>query len=568
MKKSKADLFLEKVPPALVWIFITLPIWGGLFFPKPTAYLVIVVNVYFLYKSLSFTAFFIYAYNKLLASEKLSWEAKLRELDNIKNSLNNLTTKINQIKQTQFDSQKFNKIATLHKHKKSKLPLFMQKIVFNLSKRKSIRFLQEEFDSLKEIQQNGLNTDWKDIHHLVIIPHWKEPISVLRDTLTNLKNVNYPTSKINIVLGAEARDKDGIKKSKQLKREFADHFENIWINSHVMKTGEIVGKSSNMASAGQYAKKKIDKLKWDYKNVVVTSCDADSLLPKDYFANVSYLYATIPDYNYKYFNAAILFYANIWRLPAYARVKNSIGSLYNIAKLARPDKFVPFSTYSVSFWLVDRIGYWSPWVTPEDYHLYFKGVFNSPDKVSAIPVFQRIMADAAEGSGHIDTIKNTYFQSRRWAWGVSDDGWIIKQVIKLAIKGKLTLQALYKASHVILDHVGGTSMTLLVMLGANLPPMINKAYSGTVMAVNLPQVSSFMMKITLVFLIIIIIFDTFVVKPVHPNGKRSILKKIFSIFEWIFLPITGYLLVVLPDIEANTRLLFGKYLEYYLTKKK
>ncbi|MEI7579402.1 MAG: hypothetical protein WCJ58_05195 [bacterium] len=568
VKKSKTDTFFEKIPPFLTWTLITFPFWGGFFFPQFTAYIVILLNVFFLYKSISFTFFFLHTLFHLTNSEKLNWLVKLEELDDIAAAKNNLILKLSDTKSLTYQQSKKSIEYQTTTSSFKRLPAILQKILFIFLKRKAVNFLQNELTKLVEISNKGINTHWKEIHHIVMIPHWKEPMAVLRDTLLNLRKVNYPTSKINIMLGAEARDEEGMKKSLQLQKEFAEYFEHIWINNHILAENEIIGKSSNMASSGKKAFQEICKLGWDPKNVIVTSCDADSLLPKDYFANLTYLYVTTKDYLYKYYNGAILFYANIWKLPAYARVKNSIGSLYNIAKLARSDKFVPFSTYSVSFWLVDQIGYWSPSVTPEDYHLFFKGVFFAPHKVSTIPIYQRILVDAAEGEGHLDTIRNTYYQERRWSWGISDDGWIIKQMLILFRKGKLTWIAFYKASHVLFDHVTGIGMIIVLVLGGNIPLLINKPFSATVLGVNLPGVSSFMISITIWFLLVVILIDTLMIKPEYPKKKRTILMKLIQAIEWIFFPITGYIFVALPGIEAHTRLLFGKYLDYYLTKKK
>ena len=102
-------------------------------------------------------------------------------------------------------------------------------------------------------------------------------------------------------------------------------------------------------------------------------------------------------------------------------------------------------TYTTSFWLIDQIGYWTPWITPEDFHIFFKSLFKFPDKVSTVPLFLKTMSDAAEGSTHTETIKNNYFQQRRWIWGVTIDGWMLSQV------AKLTFCLLYTSHQIICE---------------------------------------------------------------------------------------------------------------------
>jgi len=319
-----------------------------------------------------------------------------------------------------------------------------------------------------------------------------------------------------------------------------------------------------MKAGGQLAFEEVTKLGWDLKKVLVTSCDADSKLPPQYLSYVTYEFITLAESEYKFFNASIVFYNNIWRLPFYARVKNSMSSLFIAARLIRVDKLIPFSTYTTSFWLIKEIGFWTPWVTPEDFHLFFKAQFKFGHRVSVIPIFLRIMSDAAEGTGHLDTIKNNYQQERRWAWGISDDGWVLQNVVHDFFKHDFI--TIYRALHAIFDHVFGPLIGIVIIIGGNLPPLLNPQFRNTVLGAQLPIVSSTIISSSLFFLIILIILDLSY-KPKR-NDKNWIYNLPIQIIEWVTLPWAGFILTVLPGIEANTRLLFGRYLEYYVTKKK
>lgn len=551
----------------MTWFIILFPIWAGFLIPTPVAYIIILFNVYFLYRSASFAILFIISLRHLLRSESLNWLNKLYEIDNINHSIAALEQKLQVVKRMDYQKLVEDKLTDQKQKQFKRVPRLLRSLIFRIERNKTANFIKAQISELNEINQNGINLDWKDIHHVIIIPHWKEPFHILEDTVERIKKSNYPTHKISIVMAGEKRDPEGYDKSVKLKNAYQDHFENFWITTHELKDNEIVGKSSNMASAGKFLVKEVAKLKWDLQKVIITSCDADSLLPKDYFANVSYKYATTANYQYKFYSAVILFYANIWELPFYARVKNSISSMNNLSRMPRTDKLVPFSTYSVSLWLIDRAGYWTPWVTPEDFHIFFKSLFTAPDKVSTEPIYQRILSDAAEGDTHMDTIKNTYFQERRWSWGISDDGWLIKNVLILLRKGKLPLITLYKSAHVIFDHVMMIGITMIGTVWSNIMLFINPKFAHTVLGTNLPGVASFMINITVWFLVFLIIVDLIMIKPDSKKFK-GLTGKLLTLMEWIALPYTGFFLVILPGVEAHTRLLFGKYLEYYLTKKK
>lgn len=557
---TRKERFYEKIPGVLSLAVMLLPLVGAIFFPVPTAYFIIVFNVYFLYKSISFFVLLIIAVVKIRTSENINWKNKVDEIINPTEGKEKLKEELRNITAEKFSDNK----RRLYKDKT--IPKFLDKFAFSLEKRKIQNYLREQIEKLEYLEEQGLYYDPRELHHVIMIPHWKEPYSVLEDTVIALSKQSFNTKQITILLAAEARDEDGVEMSEKLKAKYKHLFEDIWVSSHVMQDDDIIGKSSNMAWAGKHAFQEIAKKGWDLKYVTMTSCDADSLLHPEHFSRISHEYAIREDAHYKFYTGAVIFYSNIWRLKFYARVKNSISSLGNMMNQVRTDKLIPFSTYTTSFWLIDQIGYWTPWVTPEDYHVFFKSLFKFPDKVSTIPLFLKTMSDAAEGDTHKDTLKNNYFQQRRWAWGISIDGWMIEQTIKLTREGKLTLKAFYRAVHVIFDHIMGVAITVIIVLGGNIPYIVNPVFASTVLGSRLPDVSGFMVQITVWFLIGMVLVDHYFVKP--KREYKNFFGRILGLLEWLVLPYVSFIIVFLPGIEAHTRLLFGKHLEYYLTKKK
>lgn len=557
---TRREKWIEKFPAFVVLFVILSPVIGALTVPVFTAYAVIIFNIYFLYKSISYFVLVIVGVIKIRSTQSINWLKKLEDLSEPELGISRLKDELKSVREITFESQK----EKLHQNKK--IPKFLDRYAFIVEKKKTERFIKREIENLEIIKEQGVFNNPKELHHIIMIPHWKEPYEVLADTVKAISESTFPTKQITVLMAAEARDEEGIEKSYKLKEQYGDLFENFWISSHVMQEDEIIGKSSNMAWAGKYAVGQIKKLGWDMKKTTMTSCDADSIINKQHFSKLSYEYALREDAHYKFYTGAIIFYSNIWRLKFYARVKNSISSLYNIAGQVRADRLVPFSTYTASFWLIDQIGYWTPWITPEDFHIFFKSLFKFPNKVSTIPLYIKTLSDAAEGSTHTETIKNNYFQQRRWVWGVTIDGWMLTQLIKLATKGKLTIRAAYIALHVFFDHIVGVVVTFILVLGGNLPYLINPQFAGTVLGSRLPTVSGFIIQITVWFLIGLILTDYYFVKP--KSDRKGFLKTILTLLEWVFLPYITFFIVFLPGIEAHTRLLFGKRLEYYLTKKK
>jgi len=48
--------------------------------------------------------------------------------------------------------------------------------------------------------------DWRKVHHVVIIPQYKEPIHILERSVQSLVNQDFPLQQITVVMATEARD--------------------------------------------------------------------------------------------------------------------------------------------------------------------------------------------------------------------------------------------------------------------------------------------------------------------------------------------------------------------------
>ena len=60
-----------------------------------------------------------------------------------------------------------------------------------------------KYDWVNDIKTFG---DWQKIHHVVIVPTYKEPIYILERTLDSLANQDLPGKQITVVLAMEAKE--------------------------------------------------------------------------------------------------------------------------------------------------------------------------------------------------------------------------------------------------------------------------------------------------------------------------------------------------------------------------
>lgn len=404
---------------------------------------------------------------------------------------------------------------------------------------------------------------WEKIHHVVIIPEYQEPLSVLKDTIKNLTKQDYPLKNISIVLSTEERDPTRQDTGKKLKEEFGKHFANFWITTHTLTEKEVAGKSSNMANAGRFLADKLTKEGYDLSWVTVTSCDADILLHPKYYSNLTYQFLTDPDSRFRFYQAAILFYSNIWRLPLPGRVLNTMSSILNLAMLKQGKRLINFSTYSICLDTVKKVGFWGVDVIPEDYHLFFKTYFALGEKVRVTPIFLPVLADAAESSTFWKTMINQYEQHKRWAWGVSDIPFVVKNYFQN--KSIPFWSKTGRLVNLLEQHILWPTNWFILTIWSSIPPLINPYFARTVLGHNLSQISSAILTICAIFLLVIIFLDA-KIKPERP-ATFSKWKLPVLYLQWLSLPFISFFLSALPGLDAHTRLLLGKRLEYRVTEK-
>jgi cellulose synthase/poly-beta-1,6-N-acetylglucosamine synthase-like glycosyltransferase len=404
---------------------------------------------------------------------------------------------------------------------------------------------------------------YHDLYHVVIIPEYHEPIHILRRTLENLTKQDFPKEKLIIVLATETKDPDATTTSNILRSEFASKVGKFLITRHTLTPGEVAGKSSNMAWAARQVVAKLKTWGISQEYVTVTSCDADALLHPKYFSYLAHSFLSDEKRMYHFYQGAILFYNNIWRIPLPSRVVNTMFSVSNLAILSQKNKLINFSTYSLPLATAVKVGYWGVDVIPEDYHMFFKVYFHYGHQVRAKSIFLPILLDSAESHGFWRTMVNQYEQSKRWAWGISDVPYVLRNAI---LHNEIPpLDRLRRVLQLLEQHVFWPSNWFILTVGSVLPPLVNPAFGRTVLGHNLSQLSSGILTLSMTFLLVIIILD-WRTKPPRPK-EFAAWKLPFLYIQWLTVPIVSFFLAALPGLDAHTRMILGKRLEYRVTEK-
>ncbi|HEX6511501.1 MAG TPA: hypothetical protein VF157_04325, partial [Chloroflexota bacterium] len=217
------------------------------------------------------------------------------------------------------------------------------------------------------------------------------------------------------------------------------------------------------------------------------------------------------------------------------------------------------STYSLSFASCVEADYWDVDVIPEDSHMFFKLLFRFGDQVRVEPIYLPVISDAAERPGYFGTLYSQFEQEKRWAWGVSD----IPYVLLGLFKGprRLGPSCWYRGIRYIEEHLSWPVSPFMITFGAGAPGFFNHAFARTTLGHLLPNLSSYMLTVSLASMGVMIYLD-YHLKPPPTDGRP-----LLHLIEWSLMPAVGIGLSALPGLVAHTRLLLGRYLQYKVTQK-
>lgn len=420
----------------------------------------------------------------------------------------------------------------------------------------------QKLDWMKEVQGFG---DWKRVRHLVVITVASEPPATYSRTVEALMRQTLPLRQLAVVMATEQRYPDNTKACQALAGKYGKRFGAFLVTVHPANiAGEVKGKSANEAWAAKQAKRLlVDQRGWDMDYLTITSNDSDAVLHPQYFAYLTFKFLDDPHRYERFWQPAIVFYNNIWRIPAPTRVVATFSNIWQTSLLARRDRLVNFSNYSTSLKMLHHIGYWDTDVIPEDYRVFFKAFFELKGAVEVEPIFLPSSADAAESTSTWRTFVNDYEQKKRWAWGISDFPLFVKLYLKtphVSFVNK-TIRLL----RIVEDHFLWPVNWFVITLGVTIPTLINPTFGRTALGYTLPKISSAILSITLVFLAILLLIDSRQRPPRPKEIPRW--RAWLGPLEFILMPIAGFFFGALPGLDAHTRLMLGRYLEYRVTEK-
>lgn len=264
--------------------------------------------------------------------------------------------------------------------------------------------------------------------HAVIICNYKEPLEVLRATIASLAH-NTLAENTMVVLACEERDPTAAETYRALELEFSTKFKAFFCTSHKLMEGEVIGKSSNENYACQELYKvACQEYGLDPFQVMVTTCDADSLFDTVYLEQLEAEFCRMPDGRRFLYNAPINTYRNLpecnWLVRAFEVQRCHYESF--AATSFRPTQ----SNYCLTLGMAHEINYWDPSNTSEDFHTTLKIMATTgKGDAAVVKVWSLILNDS------VTSFHDRWIQAKRHMWGIEEVAFVASlfPVVRLPI---------------------------------------------------------------------------------------------------------------------------------------
>ena len=413
---------------------------------------------------------------------------------------------------------------------------------------------------------------WDDVHHIVIIPNYKEELHTLRQTLEHLAKQYQAKQRMTIVLAMEAGEEGCVEKAQLLHGEYHHCFKHFFYTVHPRGLpGEMQCKSANEAWAGRWIKRKlVDELHYSIDHILVTTMDADSIWHKDHFYALTYLFATHSDRYRRYWQAPIRYHTNIWDISPPMRLVNAYSTAFELAYLAAPWWVpMPMSSYTLSLRLLDSSGYWDSDVIADEWHMFIKSYFALDGEISLERMFLPFSAYATTGPTILESTRSRYLQSLRHAWGSKEVGYIIAKMLEHPeIPFTRSFHLLFRASHDLL--LAGAGWVILTF-GSQVTFLVHPDMLAQLAAENIhnPIFVALQASFLLVSVLSIVFWHQDVsARPPRPAHRpQTIQERILTIISFPLMVFLTLIFVAIPTIQAQTKLLAGIPLQFRVTRK-
>lgn len=527
-KRTAKYRFFEILPAVLSYVFILLPIILSFINPFIAAIFIVGYIIMWFVKAIGMSYRTVQGYNSLEKAQKVDWQARLNDFEEVE--------------------------ASLKKHEVNP-----QKTEWRLDDhyRRLLTVSSRPKEFLRPSQ----------VYNAVIIAVWNEGREVVEPTIKAVMASAIDHKNTILLIAYEGRGPEATHNMAKdlVKRYGQDCFAAVAVEHPSNLPNEIIGKGGNITFAGRYLQGLIEEKEINPERVIVTTLDCDNIVHPQYLPCLTYEYITNPHRTQRAFQPIALYLNNIWDVPAPMRILATGNSFWTIINSMRPHMLRNFASHSQGLESLLKTDFWSVRTIVEDGHQYWRSYFAFDGQYEVVPIYIPVYQDAVLAETYKKTIKAQFVQLRRWAYGVSDVAYVADKGFRK--DRTVPFWGFWARFFRLLEsHVSWASASIIITFGAWAPLIVNPEASRSIVAHELPQVASQLQMVAMVgmFMMIFLAFKMLPPRPERYKRHRTAL----MLAQWLIMPIVSIAYGSAAAINAQTRLMLGKYLDKFdLTAK-
>jgi hypothetical protein len=531
-RQAKLQRSLEILPGACSWSVLLGLIFLSIFFPFTAAILIVAFYLSWIMRILYSTLFLLLSYLQMNIERNTDWARRIHGIDNLPVYLKEITPK------------------RFGRH-------WRQRISHKIHLRQ-----------LNKLSASGiLPPASKDLYHLVIFPVIKEGRDILEPAIDAISRQNFHLKQTVVVFALEERAAPTIQNAVyELEKKYKDVFFDCFTVVHpAVVPGEARVKGANVTCAAKQAAVFFQNRQIPFENVIISCFDADTVVSLNYFACLTYHFMVSPNRHRASFQPIPVYHNNIRHVPGFARVVETGSSFYQLIEATNPEKLVTFSSHSMSFKALVDVDYWPVDMISDDSAIFWKSYIHYDGQYQVVPMYVTLSMDVACAHNWWQTAYSVYKQKQRWAWGVENFPIVMRAFLrskKIPLYEKLRLG--FKLFEGNLSWA--TSGFILSIIGWLPVIFARREFASSVVYYNVPDIANTIFALGF-FAICITIILSLSILPKTKIRYRWLLK-LGHAFEWLMVPFILVIFSALPALHAQTRLMLGKYLEFWVTDKK
>jgi hypothetical protein len=520
------ERLLEIVPGALSWLILIGMTVLSFARPIVAAVIMIAFIVYWLVRMLHMNILLVLSYGRFGIEKRTNWMARLADIDALRNG-----------------AAPEPKSGTM-------------------GDRISDRIHRSQLRSL--VRSGSLPPPSDGIYHVVIIPVIKESREVVEPGIQAISKGDFPPERILLVLAVEERASEPIRRQMQeLQEAYRSLFLDVLLSIHPADVpGESRVKGANATFAGRKAAEYFRAKYIPFENVIASCFDADTVPVHDYFSCLTYYFMITPGRIRTSYQPIPVYFNNIWDVPPFARLLDVGTSLFQIVEATDPRKLITFSSHSMAFRALVDIDYWPVDIISDDSAIFWKALLKYEGDYQVVPMPIAVSMDVVTGANLADTFVSIYKQKRRWAWGVENFPIVIRGFRHS--KGISFYMKVVHACRFLDKFTSWSTWSFLLAFISWLPTLLaGKDFATTTIYYVAPRIRETILILSSAGAIVCVITSMLLLPAEH----HTVRKRIMHAGEWVLIPVVVLVLSALPALEAQTRLMFGRYMEFWVTDK-